>query len=56
MIMCYLRGRIKVTQYLDRNDYIEKMNIVLSDLNTYTVLHHDPTRKLIKDLNSLLQR
>ncbi|XP_071576894.1 uncharacterized protein [Temnothorax nylanderi] len=44
-----------VTVVLDGSDYLNKMNSMLSDENTYIVLRKDPTRKITKELNNLLQ-
>ncbi|XP_018361291.1 PREDICTED: uncharacterized protein LOC108760020 [Trachymyrmex cornetzi] len=45
-----------VTVILDNNVYIEKMEEILSDLNTYEKITNDPTKKVTRDLRVLLVR
>jgi len=41
---------------IDRRDYLNKMETYLSDSNTYISLKHNPAKKLLNDLKSLLKR
>jgi len=41
---------------LEKNDYVQKMEDMLSDENTYTVIQKDPLKKLTTDRRSLLVR
>jgi len=41
---------------LDRIDYYNKMEFLLSDNNTYSVLQRNPANKLLRDLKELLKR
>ncbi|KYN12431.1 hypothetical protein ALC57_15398, partial [Trachymyrmex cornetzi] len=42
-----------VTVALNKVDYINKMENMLSDNNTYEVINKDPTRKIISDLRNI---
>lgn len=44
------------TVALDKDDYFGKMNELLSDSNTYTIVKKDPTNKIINNLRDLLTR
>ncbi|KYQ46837.1 hypothetical protein ALC60_14128, partial [Trachymyrmex zeteki] len=41
---------------LNKDNYISKMEEILSDNNTYEIINKDPTNKLTSDLRSLLVR
>ncbi|KYQ51610.1 hypothetical protein ALC60_09284 [Trachymyrmex zeteki] len=45
-----------VTVALNKDNYIEKMEEIVSDNNTYEVINKDPIKKLTSDLRSLLVR
>lgn len=45
-----------VTVALKKTEYTNKMNALLEDNNTYSILKKDPTKKLIRDLHDLLAR
>lgn len=45
-----------VTVILNKVDYIDKMERMLNDRNTYSIVKKDPTRKMTDDLRSLLSR
>ncbi|XP_025262217.1 uncharacterized protein LOC112637212 [Camponotus floridanus] len=45
-----------VTVALGRTDYINKVQQLLGDENTYTIIKKDPTKKLISSLRELLSR
>ena len=38
---------------LDEIDYVNKMKILLSDIDTYTIVKHNPTNKVLSDLKDL---
>jgi len=44
------------TVILNKTDYFNKMTDLLSDTHTYKIIHHNPIRKLLQDLHSLLSR
>jgi len=44
------------TVIMNKNEYINKMTEMLADSSTYTIIHHDPIRKLTQDLRNLLYR
>lgn len=44
------------TVALDKDDYLRKMNDLLSDSDTYIVVKRDPTNKIISSLRDLLNR
>lgn len=44
------------TVVLDRDTYLEKMNNLLSDTNTYSIIKSDPMKKIYNKLNILLNR
>jgi len=41
---------------LDKDDYISKMETILMDSNTYTLLKRNPVNKLLFDLKEILER
>jgi len=41
---------------LDKNDYILKMETILMDTNTYTLVKRNPVNKLLSDLKEILKR
>jgi len=41
---------------LDKDDYISKMETILMDSNTYTLLKRNPVNKLLFDLKEILKR
>ncbi|KYN37533.1 hypothetical protein ALC56_08095 [Trachymyrmex septentrionalis] len=43
-----------VTVVLNRADYVHKMEVILSDINTYQRITRDPTKKLTSDLLAFL--
>jgi len=45
-----------VTVVLEKNDYVRRIEDMLSDANTYTVIHKDLLKKLTTDTRSLLVR
>ncbi|EFN65031.1 hypothetical protein EAG_07925, partial [Camponotus floridanus] len=45
-----------VTVALDKNDYLNKVEDLLRNENTYVVIKKDPTKKLISNLRELLSR
>lgn len=45
-----------VTVAINKDEYILKMNEILSDEKTYIKVSKDPTKKLIRDLHSLLMK
>ncbi|XP_018367481.1 PREDICTED: uncharacterized protein LOC108763996 [Trachymyrmex cornetzi] len=45
-----------VTVALNRDDYVNKMELMLSDENTYEIISKDPTRKIINDSRNILVR
>jgi len=44
------------TVILNKQDYITKMTNILSDTNTYAIIHDDPTKKLSLELRTILTR
>jgi len=48
------KGNITVT--LNKSDYINKIEEMLSDKETYTLIKKDPTKKLTNDIRDLLTR
>lgn len=45
-----------VTVAVDRDTYMDKMSVLLSDQDTYKVVKKDPTRNLINQLHVILMR
>lgn len=45
----------RTTVSLDKQEYKDKIALLLSDSNTYTLLRNDPTNKYRNQLISLLQ-
>ena len=45
-----------VTIVLDKDSYISKVEGILSDVDTYSIISRDPTKKLTQDLRMLLIR
>lgn len=45
-----------ITVAMDKLDYTNKMNDLLDDSNTYTIVPRNPVNKLITDLHNLLMR
>jgi len=45
-----------ITVALNRSDYINKMEDILKDKETYELIRNDPLRKLTNDIRSLLSR
>lgn len=41
---------------MDRLTYVNKMNILLNDTNTYTTLQRNPINRLTAELHTLLKR
>jgi len=41
---------------IDKTDYSEKMELILSDSNTYSIVKHNPTNKLIAELEKILKK
>lgn len=48
------KGNITVAMH--KNMYLEKMNVLLSDRDTYEVVTRDPTKRIINELKSHLNR
>ena len=44
----------RVTVFMDKTDYYDKMDALVNDKQTYQVLKRDPTRALQRKLNSKL--
>ena len=45
-----------VTVAIERTEYVNKMEAMLSDTNTYVVVKKDPRRKIISSLHEFLAR
>ncbi|KYQ59837.1 hypothetical protein ALC60_01222, partial [Trachymyrmex zeteki] len=48
-------NKSNVVVAMDKIDYIDKMEVLLLDTDTYTVVMRNPTNKILNDLKSLLQ-
>jgi len=44
------------TVSLNKNEYLTQMNNILSDETTYEIMNHDPLKKIINFLTSILAR
>lgn len=44
-----------VTVLIDKNDYIEKMDLLLSDTNTYATIQKDNTKTTQKEVNTMVE-
>jgi len=45
-----------ITVALDRGSYIEKVEELLNDVNTYTVVKRSPIKSIENNLNNILKR
>lgn len=45
----------QTTVVMDRNDYFEKMELLLNDSSTYKKLRKDPVKKITNKINSLIK-
>ncbi|XP_018368554.1 PREDICTED: uncharacterized protein LOC108764709 [Trachymyrmex cornetzi] len=55
-ILISIADKGNVTVVLDRSEYVAKMEMMLSDIDTYSKIDKDPTKKLIGDIRNLLVR